>query len=196
MSNVIRDQLAHPRGILGPLAGWWMRLRDSRRSRWAIDQLRPRPGERILEIGYGAGSDLRRIALQVGERGLVAGVDLSAPMLRQATRRNKAFIREGRVVVQLGNVTGLPYPEQTFHAVYSVDAADFWPDLARAASEIGRVLRYRGRAVLVVERRAGEAERWRDLLCESLRGAGFLDVTGEIVDRGRRAWVLATGQIR
>lgn len=196
MKNPLLDQLSHPRGVLGPLAGHYMAWRNRARSRWALSKLAPFEGEKVLEIGFGPGVDLKRIAHAVGTRGFVGGVDVSTPMLKQATRRNRAYIREGRVIVQLGNATGLPYPEHVFHAVYAVGTATLWPDLGRGISEIARVLRSRGRTVIVVEPSAAEAENWRDQMLEHLRTAGFAEVNGEIVPRGRRsAWVLATGQL-
>jgi ubiquinone/menaquinone biosynthesis C-methylase UbiE len=193
MKNPIVSQWNHPRGVLGQAAGLVMAWANGARSAWALEKLAPQNGEKILEIGFGPGVDLKRIARAVGTRGFVGGVDVSIPMLRQATRRNQRLINEGRVIVQLGNATGLPYPESTFHAVYAVGAAHLWPDLGRSASEIRRVLRARGRVVLVVPGGPKGAEHWRDTLTEHLKGAGFSEVQGDLDRWGR--WAAATGRL-
>ncbi|MFH0982313.1 MAG: methyltransferase domain-containing protein [Planctomycetota bacterium] len=53
----------------------------------AIEALRLRPGERVLEIGCGTGLNLARLRQQVGARGLVVGLDHSYAMLARARRR-------------------------------------------------------------------------------------------------------------
>src|SRR5690606_40261299 len=89
------SQFAHPRGRLGWFVGHLMAWKNGARSRWALDLLSPRPGERILEVGFGPGVDVRRLLERVGESGFVAGVDVSVEMVRQARARNRAAIAAG-----------------------------------------------------------------------------------------------------
>ncbi len=179
----IFEQFGHPRGALGWLVGHAMALKNGARSRWALDLLAPRPLERICEIGFGPGVDVRRMARAVG-RGLVAGVDVSSEMLRQARARNRAGERSGRVDLRLGSAIELPFEDRSFDAVYATNSAQFWPDLDRGMREVRRVLRPGGRAVIVVQpmwRGATDEDalKWRDRLRYAMETTGFLRIGTE-----------------
>jgi SAM-dependent methyltransferase len=175
-------QFAHPRGALGWFVGHLMAFKNGERSRWALELLAARAGERVLELGFGPGVDVRRLARAVGSSGHVAGVDPSAEMLRQARARNRAASDDGLVDLRVGHAGELPFERGAFDAVYSTNSAQFWPDLARGTSELCRVLRPGGRALLVVQpmwRGASEADtlKWGEKLELVLQGAGFASVT-------------------
>jgi ubiquinone/menaquinone biosynthesis C-methylase UbiE len=172
--------MAHPKGVVGWLAAEWTALTSGGLSRWALSLLDPADGERILEVGFGAGADLARLARAVGAKGFVGGVDVSALMVQSAARRSKAFIKEGRVILQQAGATDLPYTDGSFGAAYSLNSAQFWPDLPRGLAEIARVLRPGGRVVVAVRPATEEeVERWRERLIRGLLEAGFGEVVGE-----------------
>lgn len=176
--NAFFRQFGHPQGALGWLAGHLMAVKNGERSRWALELVAPRAGERVLEIGFGPGVDLGRLARTVGPLGLVAGVDPSREMLRQATARNRAFVRERRVDARLGSAANLPFSDESFDAVMALNSAQFWADLRASMAETLRVLRPGGRAVIVVQpRRPGathaDTVEWRDKLRGAMNEAGF-----------------------
>jgi SAM-dependent methyltransferase len=53
----------------------------------AIDVLKPREGQHIVDIGCGCGQTTLSLASRVGVTGSVMGVDISKPMLEVALRR-------------------------------------------------------------------------------------------------------------
>ncbi|WJH36969.1 class I SAM-dependent methyltransferase [Paenibacillus sp. CC-CFT747] len=95
----------------------------------------------------GAGAGLRRregyrAAVQpVGSRREVSGLDLSETMVQAAAGRNRQGAAAGRVHIRQGDVSAaIPWPDESFHKVFSIHSLYFWSDLSRAVSESCRVL--------------------------------------------------------
>ena len=173
----INAQFAHPNGFWGLLAGMIMAYENRERIAWAVSQLDPQPGERILEIGFGAGVAIRRLSKVISD-GWVAGVDSSAVMVRLASRQNKAAIREGRVVLRQAPAEALPYSDGFFDKVMAINSFHIWVDPAAGLSQIRRVLK-NGGVIAIVEQpiasvSAEEAEAISNKLCHQIRAAGFV----------------------
>src|ERR1700759_1606046 len=92
-------QAHHPRGAAGRVTAWEMAHRPSNRQRsgWVVSLLDVQPADQVLEIGFGPGPTVAELA-RAGA-GHVYGIDHSGVMLRQASRRNAAAIRAGRVTL-------------------------------------------------------------------------------------------------
>jgi SAM-dependent methyltransferase len=112
----------------------------------ALDLLAPRPGEDILEIGFGPG---RTLGLLVERGAQVTGVDVSAEMVRLAGRRNSELIRTGALTLQRGDGVTLPVDDNSLDAVLAVHNLYFWPKPEATIAEIARVLRPGGRILMV-----------------------------------------------
>jgi ubiquinone/menaquinone biosynthesis C-methylase UbiE len=155
-SGTVRlGQPGRPTGVVGRLFGWLMARENDPMNALAVEALAPRPGERVLEVGFGPGAGLARLAAAVPE-GRVDGVDHSAAMVAAARRRNRHAVREGRVRPQLGSADALPYPDACFDGAVAVNNHQFWPDPAAALREIARVLRPGGRLVVAIRARSPE----------------------------------------
>src|SRR6266498_72133 len=118
-------QAAEPHGPIGRLlARIWIRetaaVNDT-----ALDLLAPAPGERILEIGFGPGRTLTRLAAASTD---VIGVEIAPTMLAAAARRNAAHIVTGRMHLHHGDGTTLPVEDRSLDAVIGVHTIYFWPD--------------------------------------------------------------------
>lgn len=183
------SQFGHPRGIAGRLAGWVMAYRPSnrRRNAWTVDLLDLQPGGRVLEIGFGPGLSLHRIASRVGTPGLVAGIDLSDTMLSQAQHRNRVAVASARMDLRVASVTHLPDFGASFDAVLAVKTIGFWPDLPSRSREIRERLVPEGRFAVTMQPRskgatAATTEQLRLEIEANLCAAGFVDVTAHTLD--------------
>lgn len=168
-------QFAHPHGWQGQLVGWLMALKNRERNAWAIELLDVNLTDHILEIGFGPGWAIQQLASRA-TGGFIAGVDASETMVQQASRRNVAAIRAGRVEVRLGPNAPLPYPEARFDKALAVNATQFWPDLSAGLQELRRVLKPDGRLVLTYQPPYGtdaDARVMGEQLLTQLRVVGF-----------------------
>jgi precorrin-6B methylase 2 len=90
------------------VTGWVFAHRPSnrQRNRWAVSLLGVRPADQVLEIGFGPGLAVAELA-RAGA-GHVYGIDHSDVMLRQASKRNAAAVRTGRVTLVNASADLLP----------------------------------------------------------------------------------------
>lgn len=119
------SQFQHPRGLLGRLAGLILAGRGSnlQRNRWTVDQLALRPDETVLEIGCGPGVALGLCLAQPGVK--AAGVDHSALMIAQASRRNARAVKAGRLRLIEGTVETMPSDLGAFDKMFSINVIQF-----------------------------------------------------------------------
>jgi SAM-dependent methyltransferase len=108
--------------------------------------LSPQPGERILDVGSGPGFLVASMADAVGNRGAVHGLDPSAPM--NAVARELVTSRPW-VSIDTGDALTLPYPDAGFDAAVSTQVYEYVADVPTALTELHRVLRPGGRALIL-----------------------------------------------
>jgi len=106
------------------------------------------PGSAVLEVATGTGRNLEFLADAVGDRGHVFALDLSPRMLGFARRRAERLRK--RPQLALANSQHLPHPDGVFDAVLDGAGIKYYPDKARAMSEMLRVVRPGGK-VLITE---------------------------------------------
>jgi SAM-dependent methyltransferase len=105
-------------------------------------------GARVLEVGCGPGHLSIRMARQLGLD--VTGLDLDPDMIEVA-RENADDPTDGdlrRPTFVLGDAAALPFPDASFDLVVSTLSLHHWADATAGLSEIGRVLRRGGRALV------------------------------------------------
>jgi SAM-dependent methyltransferase len=160
-------QAHHPRGAAGHVTGWVFAHRPSnrQRNRWVVSLLGVRPADQVLEIGFGPGVAIAELA-RAGA-GHVYGIDHSGVMVRQASRRNAAAIRAGRVTLIRASIDQLPPAlDGPFDAILAVNTLGFWPAPAQRLAELRRRLAPGGRIAIVSQPRCHGAT------ADTSRGAG------------------------
>ena len=106
-----------------------------------LDMLDPRPGEYLLDVGCGTGVFTQDI-LSGGAR--IVGLDISYPMLVQAKKRTPEESFTGIA----GDMSSLPFADNSFDKVYSMTALEFVTDAGKAIDECIRVA-HKGAKIVV-----------------------------------------------
>jgi arsenite methyltransferase len=102
------------------------------------------PGERVLDLGCGAGTDSLVAAQMVGPEGRVTGIDMTPEMLAKARGAAEELGAENVEFLE-SEAESLPFANESFDVVISNGVIDLIPDKDRVFSEIHRVLRPGGR---------------------------------------------------
>jgi SAM-dependent methyltransferase len=152
-------QLRHPSGFPGRVIGHGMAMANRRPNRIAIGALDIAPGDVVLELGFGPGKAIAQLASAVGS-GHVLGIDQSAIMLAQASRRNRQAIERSRVELRHGHFDALPWPTASVDKVLAVNTAYFFRPDAVEVQEARRVLRPGGLMAIYVTDKS-VMSRWR-----------------------------------
>jgi SAM-dependent methyltransferase len=101
-------------------------------------------GERVVDLGCGAGTDTLVAAQMVGPEGSVTGIDMTPEMLGKA-RSAAAELGAANVEFVEGEIERLPLVDESIDVVISNGVIDLVPDKDAVFAEIFRVLRPGGR---------------------------------------------------
>ncbi|HZP22504.1 MAG TPA: methyltransferase domain-containing protein [Terriglobales bacterium] len=149
-----------------------------------------RPGQRILDLGCGAGWASRLLAQLVGggdPPGQVVGLDVSDEMIRRARATSTQF---DNLLFVVGSALQIPWEEGFFDKVLSVESFYYYGDQDRALDELFRVLAPDGELYILINlyRDNAYSLRWVEELkvpvqvrseqeyVELLKGHGYDDV--------------------
>jgi arsenite methyltransferase len=122
---------------------------------------RLQPGEYVLDVGSGAGTDSLVAAQMVGPSGSVTGIDMTPEMLAKA-RAAAAVLGARNVDFLEADAESLPFPDEHFDVVISNGVIDLIPDKDAVFGELYRVLRLGGRiqiADVTIQRPVSEEGR-------------------------------------
>jgi ubiquinone/menaquinone biosynthesis C-methylase UbiE len=145
------------------------------------------PGERVLDLGAGSGTDAFCAALQVGATGVVAGVDFTDEQVAKATRLKD---RDGFAQVEFleASIDDLPFDDATFDVVISNGVVNLSPVKNRVFGETARVLRPGGRLAIadivsgkaLKERTRRNVELWAACIAGAIPRRSYIDTIEEV----------------
>ena len=140
-------------------------------------------GARLLEIGCGMGTDLLQFA-RGGAR--CVGIDLTPRSVEITRHRFRLYDAAGAFMISDGE--HLPFPDESFDAVYSNGVLHHTPDTAGAIREVHRVLRPGGVAKVMLYHR-NSLNYWIEIVlrrgvfgAEFLRGRSAEDIMSRVIE--------------
>lgn len=119
--KTMMSNFGHPRGFVGQIIGWAMAVENRERIHWAVSLLDVRPNNHILEIGFGPGVGIERLAAPARD-GFIADIDSSDMMVQQASHRNASAVKSWHVELKQGSAEKLPYADQMFNKVLTINS--------------------------------------------------------------------------
>lgn len=148
-----------------------------------LAQMEFAPNDKILDVGCGAGWLCGILADKVPQ-GQVVGMDVADEMVRRARQR---YAERANLMFIVAGVEDIPWDENFFNKIVSIESAYYWPDPSHGCREMLRVLQPGGEARLLINlyKENVYSHQWRDKLavathlfsgdewCELFRKAGF-----------------------
>jgi len=113
----------------------------------ALDYAEPRSGEYCVDLGSGRGTDVLRMAGEVGERGFVTGIDISDGMLETARKNaDKLGIKNVRFIHS--ELETIDLPDNHADLIISNCTINHASDKNKVWKEVYRILKAGGRFVV------------------------------------------------
>lgn len=117
---------------------------------WAMNLLSCSNGDRILDVGCGGGATLRYLHERIPD-GDLTGIDYSEVSVSLSKELNADLIAEGKMKIVSGSVAALPFDDNSFDKIVTVESFYFWPAPVECLKEVRRVLVPEGVFLLVSE---------------------------------------------
>ena len=162
-TEYIGSQFGNPRGFVGKVCCVIMNVINKAMYKNTVSLIDIPSGSNLLDIGYGNGYLLNRVYKKT--RANLYGIDISEDMKKQATKRNKKALNDGKLFLDTGDCCDLKYENDFFEAVTSINTVYFWEDTIKGLSEIHRTLKTGGAFYNVVY-----TKEWLDKLSYTEKG--------------------------
>lgn len=145
VKNLIKTQFAKPEGKAGEFFTLAMNVFNFKLYNAVYNLVSKDEGAKILDVGFGNGDTLKRLDEKLDAE--FYGIDISEDMKVLATKANAEAVARNRMFLTTGDVEQMPYEDNYFDSVYTINTIYFYKDADKAFSEIKRVLKDGGRFI-------------------------------------------------
>ncbi len=130
---------AKPHGEAGELMLRRMGVSHKNVTDWALSHLDIKGTENVLDIGCGGGDALKKMSAEI-RNGHLVGVDYSEVSVELSKKNNIGDIESGGMEVIQANVENLPFDDDLFDIIYTIESFYFWKNPIECLKEVRRVL--------------------------------------------------------
>jgi ubiquinone/menaquinone biosynthesis C-methylase UbiE len=145
----IAEQLRKPQGTFAKEIGEKMNEGNLHMNSATIHELGAKPNDTILEIGMGNGFFVKNI-LSIDASLKYTGCDFSEAMVEQARINNEKYVSTGQAQFYMTNATRVPFADEYFHRIFTVNTIYFWEKPDDVLLEIKRVLKEKGEFIISI----------------------------------------------
>ena len=184
----IFSQTKKPEGFLGKMMVNSMNAGHGMMANWGMGNLPPLSPKDIADLGCGGGKNAESLMEKYPGASMTA-LDYSQVSVDMATKKNAAAIAKGRCRILKGDVSSLPFEDESFDLATAFETIYFWPGPLKSFKEVYRVLRSGGTFMIVNECDGTNEkdQKWVDMidgmtiyekkeLSDHLTAAGFTDI--------------------
>ncbi|MEJ2271074.1 MAG: class I SAM-dependent methyltransferase [Candidatus Bathyarchaeota archaeon] len=144
------NQFRCPKGPQGKIVAASMNRGHDALTNWGLKNVEIKPQFIILDVGCGGGKTVSKLA-NLAFQGKVFGIDPSPDMVKYSKQGNNGLINKNKVSIEECSVEKLNFPNDFFDLVTAIETYYFWFNLPKAFKEIKRVLKPKGKLILINE---------------------------------------------
>lgn len=186
--NFFIEQSAHPTGLIGNrLTKIWNKVFD-RMTNWGLEIVEIKEGDILLDVACGGGETLNKLA-KIGTKGKVYGIDFSSEAVKSSIKRNQCLVNDGKVIITQADAAALPFLDQMFDLVTTIQTHMYWNNLKKGYEEIYRVLKENGKLLIIAEKYKVnyhmEAYKTDEDMIKLLKDIGYENIQ----KRESRSWI-------
>lgn len=139
ITEYISSQFKNPRGLGGKIISLIQNIVNNHMYKRTVSLVDLSSDDKLLDVGYGNGFLLKQIYKKCSPD--MYGIDISDDARTMATKRNQKADSEGKLHLQVGDCCALPFEDDMFSAVTTINTVYFWSDTVKGLSEIRRCLK-------------------------------------------------------
>ena len=159
------NNTSRPQGFLGKMMVMGMNRGHAEVTGWGLDCLPEEPYRMIADLGCGGGKALKRMLARYPEAECV-GLDYSEVSVEAARKENEKAIIEHRCRILQGDVSHLPFEDNSFDLATAFETIYFWPGPVESFRQVQRILKPDGRFMIVCESdgERPDDEKWLSMI--------------------------------
>lgn len=132
-----------PQGFGGKIMVKMMNSGHSKLAKWGFTKIYAKSNAKVLDIGCGGGANIANWLAKC-TNGHVSGIDYSKVSVAESEKLNAIAIKQGKCDIVYGDVSSMPFDNETFDCVSAFETVYFWTDLEKCFAEVRRVMKSGG----------------------------------------------------
>ena len=193
------ENIRKPQGFGGKIMVKMMNSGHSKLAKWGFTKIYAKSNAKVLDIGCGGGANIANWLAKC-TNGHVTGIDYSKVSVEESKKLNAIAIKQGKCDIVYGDVSSMPFDEESFDCVSAFETVYFWTDLEKSFAEVNRVMKSGGTFLICNESDGTNSadEKWakkiggmkiynEEQLYTALEKAGFCNVKSYV--NAKKHWL-------